>query len=242
MHSAAPLRRLFTFVGFALLLAFPLRALEFRVLSWNGQLDGIFLIESGKRVPLQGVEQTLSASQTVKEGKELVLYREVLVEGRLVPVPVATLALPENYSRAILVLAQNLENLNSVGGFWLNDSKSSFPSGSFVFHNLSKLPVALKAEDSVHMLDVRASWVRGFRPQSRFSSISAAIAEGDGFRVILNNRLKVHPEYRVIFVFRDGRASMANSTEIDAPVEYVMIYDHEIPPPEDSGEQRITGL
>lgn len=239
--SSVPLCRFAALLGLVSLLLSPLRALDFRVISWHGQLDGLFLVEGARRIPLQGAEQDLSPRQRITARKELVLYREARIEGRLVPVPVATLPVPADHTRALLVVAQDPANPNRVAGFWLDDSPNTFPAGSFVFHNLSKLPVALKAEDSVHRLGARESWSRGFPTDARFASVSAAATEGDAARIILDHRLKVHPDYRVIFIFRDGRASMANSKEIDAPVEYVMIYDHEIPAAGDSGEQRITG-
>jgi hypothetical protein len=239
MNACLPPLRFFGILGLLFFLAVPLSALEFRVLSWQGSLDGIFLLEGSKRVPILGEESRLSPKQTAPSAEQLTLYREVMVEQRLVPVVVVALPMPREYSRAILVLSQNPANPSQVSGFWLNDTLSAFPVGSFVFHNLSQHSVALKVEGQVRMLESRESWQAGFSAASRRTHASAAIQDGEAIRHILNHALKTHPDYRILLVFRNGRPHMEGSDEIDMPVEYVMIYDHQ-PPENPSGD--VSGV
>ncbi len=216
-------------------------AFEFRALSWGGQIDGLFFEERGRRVEVRAGEADLSPRHPVSAREQLVLSRERSVDGRTVTVPVLTLPMPADMTRAILLLARSEANPDAVSGVWLNDSPGAFPNGSFVFHNLSRMPVAVRAEGTAHMVPVRGSWSRSFGAQARFGAVSAAIQDGEDVRAILNHRLRVHPEYRVIFLFRDGRPSAANSAQVDAPVEFLMLYDHVRRSGEGMGEQRITG-
>jgi len=226
-----PLRRLLL-LCLALLMSPSLRALEFRVLGWNGPIDGIFLLEGNERIPLQSDGQNLSVRHQTPDSGDLILYREMLREEERVPVPVATLPKPRDYTRAILVIAQSPANPNQVAGMWIDDSAKTFPVGTFVFHNLSEQTVALNVADKTHMLMSRGSWSTGFLANSRTSGASAAIRDGDSIRFILGQDLKTHPEYRILFFFRKGRPHLEGSDEIDIPVEFVMIYDHHPPEPE----------
>ena len=217
-----------------------LPAFEFRILSWYGSLDGLFIMEGPERRPLQGSEQRLSPPYNA-DGESIIIYREARVEGDSVPVPVATLPLP-GFRSAILVISQDARNPERVSGVWLNDSKRTFPVGSFVFHNLSEHTVALQAVDEVHVLPSRGNWSRRFGRDARSARVTALVRDGDVQRAILNSNLKVHGDYRVIFIFRNGRASMANSDQIDSPVEFIMLYDYKEPDIQiNEGEQRITG-
>jgi hypothetical protein len=229
-------------IGLVWLSSLPLflSAFEFRILSWYGSLDGLFIMEGPERRPLQGSEQSLSPTYSA-DGESIIIYREARVEGDSVPVPVVTLPLPA-FRSAILVISQDVQNPDRVSGVWLNDSKRTFPVGSFVFHNLSQHKVALQAVDEVHVLPSRENWSRRFGRDARSERVTAIVRDGDVQRTILNSNLKVHRDYRVIFVFRNGRASMANSGQIDSPVEFIMLYDYKEPEPEiNEGEQRITG-
>lgn len=234
MNPLLPARYLGTLFSLILLLSAPLPALEFRVLSWHGGLDGIFLLQGANRIPLLGDGINLSERKNTPPGEQLTLYREVMVETRLVPVAVATLPIPKDYARAILVVSQNLEYPNLVSGFWLNDTLNDFPVGSFIFHNRADFAVALKVEETVHLLDQLASWHVGFLATTSRTRATVAIRDGEAVRLILNQSLKTHPRYRILLIFRNGRPNQEDSDEIDMPVEYLMIYDYE--PPDNPSE------
>lgn len=232
MNPLRPTHRHLLLLCLALLLPPSLRALEFRVLGWNGPIDGIFLLEDTERIPLRSDGQNFSARHQTAGPGNLILYRETLRDEERIPVPVATLPIPRDYPRAILVIAQSPADPNQVAGMWIDDSAKTFPVGTFVFHNLSEQTVALNVADKIHMLNSRESWSTRFPANSRRSGASAAIRDGDSIRFILGQDLKTHPEYRILFFFRKGRPHLEGSDEIDIPVEFVMIYDHHPPEPE----------
>lgn len=232
MHRPALPARFFLLLALSLGTAVSLPALEFRVLSWQGMIDGLFIRDGAKSLPLSGFEQSLSAPVQISPSENLDIFRMVEIEGRQQPQRIASLPIPEGLTRAILVLMT--EN-GSVGGVWIDDRRANFPPGSFALHNLSSQSIAIKVDDTSHMLAPRSSWNRAFIRNARSSQILSAIPEGESVRFIVNSRLRVHPDYRILYFFRDGRPLFVNGP-IDEPIEFVMIYDYKKPSEKDEEE------
>lgn len=211
--------------------------LDFRVISWQGSLEGLYYVSSGRPVTIRANEQSLSARYRVTGVDTLDLFREVVVDGQARQVQVGAVAIPQGMRRAILVLAPGQGG--RLGGVWLNDNRAETGKGNFVFHNLASLPVALKVGEETQVMRPQARWVQPFGRNARSAQVMAAVMEGETPRHILNNELRVHPEYRVIFIFRNGRP-IAQGMSADAPVEFLLIYDQEGAAPEDEEMARTS--
>lgn len=200
------------------------QSLEFRVISWQGSIEGVHYVSGGQPVRLIAHEQTLSARHRVSGMEALELFREVVVDGQPRQAQVASIPLPQGMRRAILVLAPGPGG--RLQGAWLNDNRAETGRGNFVFHNLATYPVALRVGDTTQVVRPQNRWVQPFARDARAAQVMAAVMDGDTPRHILNSSMRVHPEYRIIAIFRNGRP-LAPNMAADAPVEFVLIYDQD---------------
>ena len=223
-------------LAFALLLlcgpgAQKVFALEFRVLSWSGSLEHLSFDQAKKPVSLVVHERSLSPVYTLPSGEKLRLYRDTQVEGKTVRLPVAELAPPENIARAILLLAQDGRGESPLVGTWIDDGDEAHPKGQIAFLNFATLPVSIKVDATVNVIPQRGTQLHRFPVDAAVVKLQAAVEKDGRAEFIANCGLRVHPDYKILVLFRNGRAdpSSLSPDYIATPVEFLTFYDYIAP-------------
>jgi len=198
------------------------RAIELRFINWDGDEASLKFINKGKVVALHASESSLSAIYTFEGAGPLVLFKDVVVDGKTVRQTAATLAVPPGLTHAIVVLAATDATLNTYAGVWIDDSPAVRSAGTVRLVNLSNHSVAFKvdvaeftiAPSENHQVPVRAG-VRRILMQ--------AAAQVDGkWKVVANNPLPVRNGLRLLVLLRDGRPQEGSEVNI---VDLLSFYD-----------------
>ncbi|MFA6961604.1 MAG: hypothetical protein WC205_12690 [Opitutaceae bacterium] len=207
-------------------------AFEFRVLSWGGSIDHLSIDQAHKPVELAAYERSLSSVYTLPVGEKLSLYRDTLVDGKTVRTPVAEFTPPETLKRAILLLARAGAGGTALVGTWIDDGEEAHPKGQIAFLNLSTLPVSIKVDTTVDVIPLRGTQLYRFPADAASVTMQAAVEKDGRAEFIASCGLRVHPDYKILVLFRNGRAdpSSLSPDYIATPVEFLTFYDY-IPPP-----------
>lgn len=211
----------------ALLLPIAAQALEFRVLSWSGALNDLHLStgRDAQTIPLVAGEDALSAPYRVQSTDVLRLFAIPVTDESVVE-PVATLSVPKNLERAILVLAPNPGAGDAYVGLWIDDSLESRPDNSVTLHNLASMPVALRLGATEVLLQPRESHAQVFGATERSLMIQAAIPRGSKWERVTSSPQPVRKGVRILIILRDGRRLADGSM---SAVDKVTLYDYNRP-------------
>lgn len=206
-------------------------ALEFRVLSWSGSLERLSFDQAGKPVALVAHERSLSAMYTLPAGEKLRLCRDTLVEGKVARLPVAELSPPENMVRAILMLAAEGRGEAALTGTWIDDGDEAHPKGQIAFLNFASLPVSIKVDAAVNVIPLRGTQLHRFPADATVVRLQAAVEKDGRAEFIANCGLRVHPDYKILVLFRNGRPdpSSLSPDYVATPVEFLTFYDYVAP-------------
>ncbi|HSI08413.1 MAG TPA: hypothetical protein VK985_07460 [Rariglobus sp.] len=219
--------RAFLFLLLAAVLLTPAaHALEFRLLSWNGDIEGLNYANGQKPVPVIAREGTLSPKYPYTGAGPLVLFREIQKDGKTVREPVATLPPPAGFTHAILVLAATDDAGTAYTARWINDSPEVRKAQTITYENLSSLPVAIKLGQEELTLESNAKLTRPTNPAVRRVALMVAAHTQTGWELVVSSSQPVRPGLRTLVILRDGRANPYGPTE---PVECLSF--HDLPPP-----------
>lgn len=211
----------------------PASALEFRVLSWSGSLEHLSFDQAKKPVALVAHERSLSPVYALPAGEKLRLYRDTQIEGKIVRTPVAELVPPENMVRAILLLAQDARGETPLAGTWIDDGDEAHPKGQIAFLNFATTPVSIKVDATVNVIPPRGTQLHRFPADASAVTVhfQAAVEKEGRAEFIANCGLRVHPDYKILVLFRNGRAdpSSLSPDYIATPVEFLTFYDYIAP-------------
>lgn len=228
LHLAA-LALLFASVGGRL------AALEFRTLSWSGSLDGLAYERQGRLVALAADERSLSPAYMLPEGARLRIHRSSPADGTASPddrEPLLETAPPPGLTKAILMLAREREG-GALSALWIDDGEQAHPKGRLAFINLSGADIAIRADEATHMVPRRETRLHAFLESASSVNMQAAVERAGRPEFVASCELRVHPDYKILVLFRDGRPDPGslNPDYVATSVEFLLFYDYMPRPP-----------
>lgn len=197
------------------------QALEFRVLSWSGEIRGLKYQDGVQTVELQANEDALSRFYRKNDGTPLVFFREAAVAGNSVRVPVAAPSAPEGMTRGILVLSPRASGDGYDGG-WIADDAQAAPPGTLRFLNYTRRSLAVRTSGDQWMQAPGEARRVEFESGRRAVPILVAAEIDDEWRRVVNVSQPVRDGHRLLVLLRDGRPSPGGIT---SPVELLVLYD-----------------
>lgn len=199
-----------------------LHALEFRLLSWDGDIRDLKYGGGPKAVDVVATEGALSPKYTYNGSGPLVLFREVKQEDKTVRVPVASLTPPEGVTQAILVLAATDAAGTGYTARWINDSPEVRREQTITYENLSSHPVAIKLGKDELYIAPGAATTRATNPDVFRLALKVAAQTPKGWEMVISSSQPVRPRLRTLVILRDGRENPYGPKE---PVEYLAFND-----------------
>lgn len=211
------------------LLASTAHALEFRVISWEGAIEGLFFDNAPKPVQILAQEGTLSPLYRKNGTAPLALFRETLVDEKLVRTPVPVPAPPEGLQRGILLLVR-VPNAaqEAYTGEWIDYADELNPPGTVRFCNYSSHPLALESSGEQWRQNPGEHRKLTFDVSRRAMQVQMAALLNQQWQRVANVSQPVRPGHRLLVILRDGRASAGIAPD---PVEMIVLYDYTKPAP-----------
>lgn len=205
----------------------PLRAIEFRLISWEGEVLGLKYSNGTTQVPIDAAEGALSSPYRFEGSGPLVLYREVEVEGKTVRIPMASLTIPSGYTQAIILLAYADATRTTYIGSWINDSPEVRPPQTVTYRNFSSYPIAIKIGATEHVIGPKEGHTQTTDPKVERVVFKAATQTPSGWKVVASTVQPVRPGLRTLVLIRDGRPDYTGHKEL---VDLLMFNDYPPPP------------
>lgn len=200
-----------------------LQAVELRFLNWEGRDDALQFTSKGKTVDLSADENTLSPAYTFEDAGPLVLFKTMLIEGKTVRVPVATLAVPTDLTHAIVLLTATDQSLKTYEGLWVDDSPTSRPARTAQLINRSHYTLSFKMDTAELKLAPNGTHQFSFPATAEGRVVVQASAHVDGkWEPIWGNPLPMRSGLRVLLLLRDGRPQPGSKTNL---VDILSFYD-----------------
>lgn len=207
--------------------ALPLQALDFRVISWDGEIAGLKYSDGKLPVAIDAVEGSLSSSYHFAGEGPLVLYREVNVEDKIVRIPAATLAAPPGFTQAIILLAYADATRETCTGLWIDDSAAVRPAQTVTYRNLSGHSVAIKIGTEDQVIPPKGTHTLVTDPKVERMIFKAAAQTEAGWKVVASSVQPVRPGLRTLVLLRDGRPDHTGHREI---IDLLTFNDYPPPP------------
>lgn len=223
--------RLTTLIVLTLAALVSAHAIELRFINWEGEESALKFTNKSKTVTIHSAESSLSSGYTYDGPGPLVLFKEVVIEGKIVRQPAATLDVPANLTHAILVLAASDESKTAYAGIWIDDTPESRPAGTVRLVNLSNHAVAFNVDGAEFSIAPTANHQVPVRSNVRRVLMQAATQVGGKWEIVANNPLPMRNGLRVLIVLRDGRPQEGSEINI---VDLLSFYDK---PPALPGEK-----
>lgn len=219
------LPRLFALWLVALAAFAPARAVELRFINWDGDATGLKFLNKGKPTEIHASESSLSQVYTYEGSGPLVLFKEVVVEGKTVRQTAATLDVPPGLTHGIVVLAATDASLSTYAGVWIDDAPDRRPAGTVKMVNLSNHPVAFKVDVAEFTVAPSGNYQVPVRANVRRVLMQAAAQVDGRWKVVANNPLPVRNGLRLLVILRDGRPQEGSEVNV---VDLLSFYD--LPP------------
>lgn len=220
------LRPLLAFCVLALATSVPARALELRFLNWDGDEAALKFTNKGRTTAIHAAENCLSPAYAFDGAGPLVLFKEVVVDGKPVRQTAATLDVPAGLSHAIVVVAATDEARSTYAGVWIDNAPASRPADTIKLVNLSNHAVSFKVDTSEFVIAPSANHQVPIRSNTRRILMQAATQVEGQWKLVANNPLAVRPGLRLLLLLRDGRPQPGSEVNI---VDLLSFYDQ---PPE----------
>lgn len=203
----------------------PARAIEIRFINWDGDAADLKFLNKGKAVGIHASESSLSPVFNYDGTGPLVLFKEIVVEGKTVRRPAATLAVPAGLTHGIVVLAATDATLETYAGVWIDDSPERRPAGSVRMVNLSSHLVSFKVDTAEFSVAPSGDYQVPVRANVRRVLMQAATQVDGRWKVVANNPLPVRNGLRLLVLLRDGRPQEGSEVNV---VDLLSFYD--LPP------------
>lgn len=203
--------------------AAALNAVELRFLNWEGRTDALHFANKGGTVAIQADENPLSPAYIFEDAGPLVLFKDVVIEGKTVRVPAGTLAVPADLTHAIVVLSAIDKAPNTYAGAWIDNSPTARPARTALLINRSHYPVAFKMDSTELTLAPNGTHQFSFSSNAESRVVVQASAQVNGkWDPIFGNPLPVRSGLRVLLLLRDGRPQPGSKTNL---VDILSFYD-----------------
>lgn len=208
-------------------------ALELRFINWDGEESALKFSNKGKTTTIIAAEGSLSPTYTFEGAGPLVLFKEVVIEGKIVRQPAATLTVPAGLTHAIVIIAATDAAMSTYAGVWVDDSPESRPAGTLRMLNLSNHSVAFKVAASEFTIAPTENRQIPLPSDVRRMLMQAATQVDGKWKIVFNNPMPVRSGLRLLILLRDGRPQEGSETNI---VDMLSFYD--VPP---LPEKPVTG-
>lgn len=209
----------------------PLRAFEFRVLSWHGEISGLRYQNGPRAAEIDSAdERFFSHSYALAETPSVLeLFRQIERDGEIVRQTVASIPVPAGLTQGILVLAPADAARNRYSGFWINDSPGARAANHIQIYNLSTRSVALGIDKENFSLAPRDHHQVAFDAEARSIPLKLAVQAGAEWQLVSARRQAVRSGYRLLILLRDGRPAESEAgTSVPPPVDIVTLYDRPV--------------
>jgi len=206
----------------------PIRALEFRLISWEGEIQGLQYANGNTKVAIDASEGALSSPYSFEGAGPLVLFREVKVDDKTVRVPVATLTVPSGLTQAIVLLAYADATHTTYTGSWINDSVDVRPPQTVTYRNFSSYTVAVKMGTEEHVIPPKEGLTLTTGATVERVVFKAAAQTQSGWEVVASTVQPVRPGLRTLVIMRNGRPDYTGHKEI---IDLLTFSDYPPPPP-----------
>lgn len=201
------------------------RALEFRLLSWDGDFEDLNYINGGKPIRVAAREGALSPKYQFTGAGPLVLFREVRKDDKIVREPVATVTPPAGHTHAILLLAPTDATGTSYTTRWINDSPEVRKAQTITYENLSSYPVMIKLGKDKIALEPEGKLTVPTNPDVYRVALMVAARTSKGWELVISSSQPVRRGLRTLVILRDGRDNPHGSKD---PIAYLAFND--LPP------------
>ena len=218
--------RLLLIIVCATALISPARALEFRLLSWSGDIEDLKYTNGQKPMDMVAWDSALSPPYQFTGTGPLVFFREVKVDDKKIRVPVATLPAPEGVTHAILLLAATNASKQAYTAIWIDDSPEVRKAQTITYRNLSSYPVVIQLGAEEIALDPKAMRTCPTDPSLQRLPLKIAAKAGMGWEIIASASQPIRPGLRTLVILRDGRMQPSG---VKALVDCLAFND--LPPP-----------
>lgn len=215
----SPLHVLF---GLLFVLVAPARAIELRFINWDGEDAALKYTNKGKTVTIHAAESALSPVYVFEGAGPLVLFKEVVVDGKIARQTAATLPVPPGMTHAIVVVAATDETLTTYAGMWIDDSPVTRPAGTIRLVNFSTHSVSFKIDNSDFTVAPASNHQVPVKANVRRILMQAATQVDGQWKAVANNPLPVRSGLRLLLLMRDGRPQEGSATNI---VDLLSFYD-----------------
>lgn len=208
------------------------RAVELRFLSVEGEERALKFTNKGATVDVSADENSLSPVYLFEESGPLVLFKEVVKDGKTVRVTAATLAVPSGLTHAVVILAASDKSSATYSGAWIDDSSQTRPAGTILLLNRSRYPLSFKLDAEEFTLEPQGVHQMPFSQDINRIVIQADAKVADKWERVFGNPLPVRAGVRVLLLLRDGRPQAGSKTNL---VDMLSFYDR--PPALPEGQQ-----
>lgn len=198
------------------------RAIELRFINWDGEDAGLNYTNKGKTVTIRAAESTFSPAYQFEGTGPLVLFKEVVIEGKTVRQTAATLPVPAGLTHAIVVLAATDSTQAAYAGMWIDDAPAARPAGTIRLVNFSSHSVTFKIDTSEFSISPAGTHQVPVKTNVRRILMQAATQVAGQWKIVANNPLPVRSSLRLLLLMRDGRPQEGSATNI---VDLLSFYD-----------------
>ena len=198
------------------------RAVELRFLNVEGEESALKFTNKGETVAIRASENTLSPVYQFGDTGPLVLFKEVVIEGKIVRVTAATLEVPSDLTHVLVVLTATDKTLATYSGSVIDDSPVTRPAGTILLLNRSGYPLSFKLDAEEFTLEPKGVHQMPFSQDINRIVVQADAKVADKWERIFGNPLPVRAGVRVLLLLRDGRPQIGSKTNL---VDMLSFYD-----------------
>ncbi|HSH95735.1 MAG TPA: hypothetical protein VK968_16445 [Roseimicrobium sp.] len=197
-------------------------AVELRFLNVEGVEPALKFMNKGETVAVTADENAISPVYKLDEAGALMLFKEVVADGKTVRVTAATLEIPTDLTHALVVLNATDKTLATYSGVVLDDAPTTRPAGTILLLNRSRYPLSFKLDAEEFILEPKGVHQMPFSQDIKRIVVQADAKVADKWERVFGNPLPVRAGVRVLLLLRDGRPQPGNQTNI---VDMLSFYD-----------------
>jgi len=197
-------------------------AMELRFINVEGQESALKFTNKGKTVAITADENSFSPVYRFDGAGQLVLFKEVVADGKTERVTAATLEIPDGATHALVVLAATDKSQETYSGVFLDDSPVTRPAGTILLLNHSRSPLSFKIDAEEFTLAPKDVHQMPFAQDINRIVVKAEAKVAGKWERVFGNPLPVRAGVRVVLLLRDGRPQPGSNPNI---VDMLSFYD-----------------
>lgn len=208
------------------LLTTDLPALEFRLLSWGGEIDDLSYKSASEVVHVTVGENALSPIYHWSGNDRLTFFKEIKVEAKTILKPVAKFTPPADLRQAILLLIPEASD-STYTGIWMDDSQEARPVQTITYRNLSSYTIGIQMGTEQFTVAPQSFIVHPTNAANQRVVLKAAAQTGTGWTLIASTSQSIRTGRRTLVLLRNGRPQPNGESAL---VDFVLFHDRPAPP------------